>query len=62
MHKKSAYKTPIHKTENHIKVDNIYGFIEFDATMAKKSRKNIVDTRSNEKLNGSNAKISQLIH
>lgn len=62
MHKKSAYKTPTHKTENHIEVDNKYSSDESNTTAAKKSRKDMINARSDKNLNRSKAEISQLTH
>lgn len=59
MHENSAYKTFIHKTENYIKVNNEYGFDEFNAITTKKSRKNMVDAGSDKKSNRSKAEIFQ---
>lgn len=62
MRKKSAYKIPTHKIENHIKVDNKYYFNKSDTTMAKKFRKNIVHAGFNEESNRSEADVSQSTH
>lgn len=62
MYKKSAYKTPTHKIKNHIKIDNKYSFNKFNILAVKKSRKIIVDTRFNKKLNKSKAEIFQSIY
>lgn len=62
MHKNSAYKTFIHKTENHIKVNNEHGSDKFNAITAKKSRKNMVDAGSDKKSNRSKAEVFQLTH
>lgn len=62
LHKKLVYKTFTHKTKNYIKVDNKYDFDKFDTTAAKKSRKNMESTGFDKKLNGLEAKISQLTH
>lgn len=35
--------------ENHIKIDNKHSSDKFDATTAKKSRKNMINAGSNEK-------------
>lgn len=44
--------------ENHIKVDNEYSSDESDAIAAKKSRKDMVDARSDEESNESEAEVS----
>lgn len=62
MHEKLVYKTSTYKIENYIKVDDKYGFIEFNFTAVKNFRKYIVDARSNKKSNGLKAKISQSIY
>ena len=59
MREKSAHKTPTHETENYIEVDNKHGSDEFDATTAKKYRKEMVDAGSDEESNGSKAEVSQ---
>lgn len=57
-----VHKTRTSKTENYIEVDNKYDSDELDVIMAKKSRKDMVDARSDKKLNGSKAKVFQSTH
>lgn len=54
-----AYKISIYKIKNHIKVYNKHSFDKFDTILTKKSRKNMIDTRFNEKLNRLKAEIFQ---
>lgn len=59
MHKKLVYKTPIYKIENYIKIDNKYGFNEFDTSIVKKFKKNRINAGFDKKLNGLEAKVFQ---
>lgn len=59
LYKKLVYKISIYKIKNYMEVDNKYSSNEFDTIAAKKSRKDMVDTWFNKKLNKPEAKISQ---
>lgn len=43
-------------------MNNKHDFNEFDIIAAKKSRKDMIDARSDQKLNGSEAEIFQSTH
>lgn len=57
-----SYKTPTHKTKNHIKMDNKHSSDKFDTIIAKKSKKNMINTRSNKKSNESKTEVFQSTH
>lgn len=59
LHQTLAYKISIYKIKHYIKVYNKHNFDKFDTIATKKSRKNIIDTRFNEKSNRLKVEIFQ---